>query len=130
MTAATRTSGGRKDSAVAFLRLAAAGKTREAFGTFVSARFVHHNPFFRGNAASLAAGMAENARANPEKTLEIQHVLEDGDLVAVHSRVRMKPDDLGIAVIHLFRFSDGLIMELWDIAQPVPADAQNEQGMF
>ncbi len=120
----------RRESAIAFLRLAAAGKVREAFGTYVSARFRHHNPWFRGNAASLAAGMAENAREHPEKVLEIQRVLEDGDFVAVHSWIRMRPGDPGVSVVHLFRFAEGLIVELWDVGQPVPEDSPNDYGMF
>jgi hypothetical protein len=30
--------------------------------------------------------------------------VEEGDLVAVHSRVQHRPDDRGAALVHLFRF--------------------------
>ena len=46
-------------------------------------------------AASLSQAMAANARQHPEKVFEIQRVLEDGDLVAVHSHVRQQPGDRG-----------------------------------
>ena len=119
-----------KDAAMEFLRLAASGSVREAYQKYVAAGFRHHNPHFRGDAESLAAGMEENAAKFPDKKLEIQRAIEEGDLVAVHSRVRMKPGDAGVAVVHIFRFKASLIAELWDIGQPAPENSPNEHGMF
>ena len=76
------------------------------------------------------AAMEENAARNPDKVLEIQRALEDGDLVVVHSWVRQKPGELGAAVVHLFRFDGARIVELWDVGQPVPESSPNENGMF
>ena len=115
---------------MAFLRLAASGYAREAFEKHVAPGFRHHNPFFRGDGESLMIAMEENAARNPNKVLEIQRALEDGDLVAVHSRVRRKPGDLGAAVVHIFKFEGNLIVELWDMGQAVPEDSPNENGMF
>jgi predicted SnoaL-like aldol condensation-catalyzing enzyme len=120
----------RKDVAVAFLRHAASGRVREAYDRHLSKGFRHHNPFFAGTAEALLAGMEENARQNPDKRLDVLHALEDGDLVAVHSHVRQKPDDRGGIVVHLFRFEGDRIAELWDIGQPVPAESVNTNGMF
>ena len=74
--------------------------------------------------------MREHHAAQPHKVLAIQHVLEDGDLVAVHSRVRRNPEDVGFATMHLFRFKGERIVELWDLGQPVPHDSPNQHGMF
>ena len=71
--------------------------------------------FINGDTETLIAAMEENARENPDKILDVQHILEDGDCVAVHSRVRFSPDHLGIATVHLFRFKNNLIIDLWDI---------------
>ena len=56
--------------------------------------------------------------------------LEDGDYVAVHSRLRRAGDDTALAVVHIFRFERGHIAELWDIVQAVPAQPVNCNGMF
>jgi predicted SnoaL-like aldol condensation-catalyzing enzyme len=125
---ATRTS--RKDVATTFLRMAATGDARDAFDRYVSPEFRHHNPYSRGDAAALSSAMGENAKQNPNKVFDVEHALEDGDLVAVHSRVQMTPGGQEIAVVHLFRFVGDRIVELWDIGQPVPADSPNENGMF
>ena len=89
----------RKDVAVSFLRQAASGRVREAYDTHVSDSFRHYNPFFAGDARALMTGMEENAREHPDKHLDVLHALEDGDLVAVHSRVSHAPDDRGTALV-------------------------------
>jgi predicted SnoaL-like aldol condensation-catalyzing enzyme len=119
-----------KDRAVSFLKLAAAGRVDQAYAEYAGASFRHHNPYFRGDAASLKAAMAENAAQNPGKSLEVKRALEDGDLVAVHSHVRQKPEDPGAAVVHIFRFENGRIVELWDVGQPVMDEGPNELDMF
>ncbi|MGH8609825.1 MAG: nuclear transport factor 2 family protein [Gammaproteobacteria bacterium] len=82
-----------KDAPMAFLRLVASGKAREAFQSHVAPDFRHHNPFFRGDKAPLMIAIEENAAKNQNKVLEIRCALEDGDLVAVHSHVRKKPGE-------------------------------------
>lgn len=119
-----------KEAAVSFLQLASSGKVKDAYQMYIGPNFRHHNPYFQGDAATLMAAMEENAVSNPHKAIDIRHTLEEGDLVAVHACVRLKPGDLGIATIHLFRFEGDHIVELWDVGQPVPEDSPNKNGMF
>ena len=119
-----------KETAVRFLKMASSGDVREAYSKFVAPGFRHHNPFFEGSAEALMAGMEENARQNPNKSLEVKRAIVEGELVAVHSHVRQTPDDLGAAVVHIFRFENGLIVELWDLGQPIPKESLNQYGMF
>jgi len=119
-----------KELAVDFLTIAASGRVREAYSKHVAPDFRHHNPHFRGDADSLMAAMEENAAKNPNKVLDVKFALEDADKVAVFSHVRQNPTDRGGAVVHIFRFEDGRIAELWDIGQPVPEQSPNENGMF
>jgi predicted SnoaL-like aldol condensation-catalyzing enzyme len=79
---------------------------------------------------SLLAGMAEDAEQFPNKEFEVQRALQDGDFVAVHSRLRHSPDEQDMAVVHIFRFENGRIAEFWDVAQAAPEDVPNEHGMF
>ena len=120
----------RKQAAISFLKLAASGSIIEAYGNYVSPNFRHHNPYFRGDTESLKAGMADAAAKFPNTTLEVQHVLEEGDLVAVHSRVRHSADTPELAVVHLFHFEGSRVAELWDIGIEAPKDSPNENGMF
>ena len=122
--------GSHKDEAVAFMRLVASGKVREAYERYVGASFRHHNAFFPGDRESLLKGMEENAAKNPNKVLDVKHVLEDDGFVAVHSHVRQHPADRGAAVVHVFRFESERIVELWDVGQPLPKGSPNQHGMF
>jgi predicted SnoaL-like aldol condensation-catalyzing enzyme len=128
MNPATTTS--RKDAATSFLQLVASGKVREAYQKHIAPNFRHHNPFFRGDADSLRIAMEENAAKNPNKILEIQRALEDGDFVAVHSHIRQNPGERGAAVVHIFKFQGDRVIELWDIGQPVPENSPNQNAMF
>ena len=119
-----------KDMAISFLKLAASGKVREAYSKFVGAGFRHHNPFFEGSTETLMKGMEENASQNPNRVFEVKRAIAESEFVAVHSHVRQKPDDLGAAVAHIFRFENGRIVELWDLGQPVPEASPNQYGMF
>jgi len=121
---------GQKEAAMDFLRLVASGNVREAYRRYVGSEFRHHNAYFPSDADSLRAAMEENAAQNPNKVLEIQRALQDGDLVAVHSHVRQQPGDRGAAVVHIFRFQGDRIVELWDVGQAVPESSPNELGMF
>ncbi|MGB7292501.1 MAG: nuclear transport factor 2 family protein [Thermodesulfobacteriota bacterium] len=113
-----------------FLRLVASGNVREAYRKHIGQGFRHHNPYFRGDAESLMVAMEENASKNPNKIVEIQRALQEGNFVAVHSRVRQHATDLGGAVVHIFRFEGERIVEFWDIGQAQPDKSPNEYGMF
>lgn len=119
-----------KEKAVSFLQLVASGKVNEAYQSYIDPGFRHHNPYFRGDADSLKLAMEENAARNPDKTLEVKRAVEEGDVVVVHSHVKQTSDDLGIAVVHIFRFHNERIAELWDLGQPIPESSPNENGVF
>ena len=120
----------KRETAQAFLKLAASGKVTEAFAKYLSKNFVHHNPYFRGDANSLKAGMMEAHQKFPNTTIDVQRVFEEDNLVAVHSRVSHGPDQPDISVVHIFRFDDRRIAEVWDIGMEAPKDSPNQNGLF
>ncbi|RHW31175.1 nuclear transport factor 2 family protein [Neobacillus notoginsengisoli] len=119
-----------KEIAVSFLQLVASGKVREAYQTYISSDFSHHNPYFRGDAESLMLAMEESQVQNPNKVLDVKRAIQDENIVVVHSHVQQNPEELGGAVVHIFRFKEDKIIELWDVGQPIPEDSPNENGMF
>jgi predicted SnoaL-like aldol condensation-catalyzing enzyme len=119
-----------KEKAVSFLQLVASGEVREAFQRYIGTDFRHHNPYFLGDADSLLLAMEESDVENPHKILEVKRVIEDGEIIAIHSHIRQNQDDLGAAVVHIFRFHNDLIVELWDVGQAIPEDSPNENGVF
>lgn len=120
----------RKQAAVQFLQLVAAGHIDEAYRRYVDLRGKHHNPFFPAGFPALRKAMIENHVQFPDKQLTVKNVLGDGDLVAVHSHIVLRPGEIGITAVHLFRFRGDKIVEMWDCGQPVPADSPNKDGAF
>jgi len=119
-----------KNAAISFLKLASSGKVSEAYSKYVGEGFRHHNPFFEGSVEALQTGMKENARKNPAKVLEVKRAIAEDEFVVTHSHVRQNPNELGAAVVHIFRFDKGRIVELWDLGQPIPKESPNQHGMF
>ena len=115
--------------ATAFLQMAASGKVQEAYEEYIHPKFIHHNPYFKGDRQALLEAMKAAHKKTPNKLFEIQRVLEEGDLVAVHSRV-VQENGVEIAVVHILRFEDDKIVELWDLGIAVPEDTSNENGLF
>jgi len=119
-----------KERAVQFLRLVTSGEIDDAYTRFVSPLGKHHSPYFAAGFDALKMAMKENHDQFPNKKSEIKHVLGDGDMVAVHSHVVLKPGDSGFAIMHLFRFEQGKIVELWDFTQHMQEDSPNIDGLF
>jgi predicted SnoaL-like aldol condensation-catalyzing enzyme len=119
----------RKDAAKRFLQMVVNGQIRGAYKKFVDMAGTHHNPFCKAGFAGLEKGMLENDKQFPNKKLTILHSVGQGDLVAVHCKVELGRGN-GLATVHLFRFKGERIVELWDIAQPIPAKSPNKDGAF
>ncbi len=119
-----------KHTAISFLAEVVAGDVRGAYERHVGSGFRHHNPYFPGDAESLRKGMEEDEARNPGKRLDVQAAIAEGDYVAVHSRLQRDVANLDMSVVHIFRFEGDRIVELWDVAQPVPREVVNREGMF
>jgi len=119
-----------KEAAALFLKMAGGGNVREAYDRFVAPEFIHHNQYFKGDRESLMKAMQEAHRKSPNKSVDVMKVYQDGDTVITHSLVRRSnPADPSIAVVHIFRFENERIVELWDVGQPVLKDSPNENGV-
>ncbi|MFD1206595.1 MULTISPECIES: ester cyclase [Sporosarcina] len=119
-----------RSNAIDFLQLIVAGEIDKAYEKYVSEDFIHHNPYFAGDRESLKQAMKQNDNANPNKSLEVKIAISEDDKVMVYSHLKQNDDDLGAAVVHICRFHEGKIVEMWDVGQPVLEDSPNENGMF
>ena len=120
-----------EESAVAFLQLAGSGEVRAAFEKFIAPDFIHHNQYFKGDRESLQAAMEAAHRNSPNRAIEVKRAFVDGDTVITHSRVvRKDPAQPDVAAVHIFRFENGLVAELWDLGQLIEKESPNENGVF
>jgi|SRR4051812_37240722 predicted SnoaL-like aldol condensation-catalyzing enzyme len=118
----------KKEIAIAFLKAAASGDVRNAYDNYVAADFIHHNQYFKGDRKSLMLAMEEASKVSPNKSFEVKHCYEDGDVVITHSLV--EKTEMKIAVVHIVKFKNDKIIELWDLGQQINKDSPNENGMF
>lgn len=123
----------KKKIAEDFLTLTEKGEVEKAFKLYVAEDFHHHNARFKGDRTTMIEMMKKTANSFPKLESKRHRILEDGDLVAIHSHINPVPDnkrDVGLSYIHIFRFNKYKIVELWDFGQAVPAKMTNEHGMF
>ncbi len=92
--------------------------------------YIQHSPDMPPGKAGFLKAVPEMHRDFPALTHEIKHLWAEGDYVIVHALYRFTPQDRGTAVVDMFRIQDGLIAEHWDVAQAIPAQAANTNGMF
>lgn len=126
-----------KNYAVEFLQMVVAGNIDEAYRKFINMEGKHHNHFFPAGFEDLKQGMKDNHVQFPNKKLTVKNVLEDGDIVAVHSHLVFKDGEpglptgqAGMTTFLLFRFDGEKIIEMWDCGQTIPADSPNKDGGF
>ena len=102
----------------------------QARDRYLGATYIQHNPTAPDGAAifpTLIGGLFAQA---PEASFHLKRAIAEDDLVVLHYNLKMSPDDLGQAVVDIFRVEDGRIVEHWDVMQPVPAESHNDNGMF
>ena len=109
-----------------FLQLVALGSVDEGFEQFVHPHFIHHNAFFEGHREGLLKAMKEDHLTNPNLAFETAHVFTQNETVIAHSKVTKK--DAEIVVVHILRFQNNQIIELWDVGQVLPDQLVNENG--
>jgi predicted SnoaL-like aldol condensation-catalyzing enzyme len=97
---------------------------------FFRTDYIQHNPMARTGAQGLKAFLKWAKSVSPSAEHHVKRMFVDGNYVIAHVHVIVQPGDLGSAVVDIFRIEDGLIAEHWDVAQQLPRQSQNENGMF
>ena len=105
-------------------------KVDQAIDTYFAPGYIQHNPMAVNGAEAIRTLFKGFYAANPAATIVVKRSLADGDLVAIHYSMKIKPDERGFAVIDIFRVENGKIAEHWDVSQPVPEKSANNNGMF
>lgn len=105
------------------------------FTELLGEEFVSHNPRVAHDPAAQSGRQAfadyltgPGAAHLREATVSAEHLLADRDLVAVHTRVATPQGDL--ATVDIFRVDRGVVVEHWDVVQPVPDELPHPHGMF
>jgi predicted SnoaL-like aldol condensation-catalyzing enzyme len=102
----------------------------DAVAKYVGSEYIQHNPDTPNGADAFIQSATGFIAKSPQVSVEIKRVIAEGDLVVTHDLVKMSPGDRGMAGADIFRLRDGKIVEHWDVRQPVPETATNDNTMF
>lgn len=117
-----------KERAIDFIQTCALVDPKKAFEKYAHTNFKHHNQYFKGDGPTLMNAMIEADKTHPNKAFNIKQVFETEDRIAIFSQVIK--DSMEIAVVHIMRFENGKIIEMWDLGQVIDKDSPNENGVF
>lgn len=92
--------------------------------------YIQHNPFAPSGRDAFMEFFRVLFAQYPQSEHRIVRTAADGDLVYLHVHAKNSPDDPGRAVMDILRVENGMIVEHWDVVQPVPESAANNNGMF
>jgi predicted SnoaL-like aldol condensation-catalyzing enzyme len=97
---------------------------------FFCADYVQHSPLAATGAQGLKDFLDWARARSPAAEHRVKRIFVDGDYVIAHVHVIIRPGEPGNAVVDIFRVAQGRIAEHWDVAQEVPAQPANTNGMF
>jgi predicted SnoaL-like aldol condensation-catalyzing enzyme len=102
----------------------------EAAAKYFGSEYIQHNPQAGDGAEAFVQAISGFVAQFPQVSVDIKRAVAEDDLVVMHSHLKVSPEDRGTAVMDIFRLQDGKIVEHWDVLQPVPETAANDNTMF
>ncbi len=105
-------------------------KDFEKASQYLGSRYKQHNPGAADGPEGLKGFVAFLKDKFPNNKSEIKRIFADGDYVIVHVHAVREPGTRGNAIIDIFKLENGKVVEHWDVVQPIPEKAANDNGMF
>jgi predicted SnoaL-like aldol condensation-catalyzing enzyme len=97
---------------------------------YLGPRYTQHNPNAADGPEGLKGFVNFLREKFPNNKSEIKRIFADGDYVIVHVHAVREPGTRGNAIIDIFKLENGKVVEHWDVVQPIPEKAANDNGMF
>ncbi|MET7328467.1 nuclear transport factor 2 family protein [Nonomuraea sp. NPDC005650] len=120
-----------KQTVLAFYEVGLNQKDFEAASKLIGDRYVQHNPRIADGIEGFEAFIGQLRTDFPTLRAEVKKIFADGDFVIAHVHGVRVPGQLGTAIVDIFRLDEnGKIVEHWDVMQPIPETAENQNGMF
>jgi predicted SnoaL-like aldol condensation-catalyzing enzyme len=105
-------------------------KDFDAASKYLGPRYTQHNPTGADGPEGLKGFIAFLKEKFPNNHSEIKRMFADGDYVIVHVHAVREPGTRGNAIVDIFKLENGKVVEHWDVVQPIPEKAANNNGMF
>lgn len=101
-----------------------------AVDRYIAPEYLQHSSLAEPSVAALKGFLDRVRIESPDAVQTIHRSFVDGDHVITHTHVVRWPGDAGLAVVDIFRVEGGMIVEHWDVIQPVPENPVNPNSMF
>lgn len=105
-------------------------KDFEAAAKHFGPRYIQHNPSAADGIEGFKKFIEFRREKFPNAKSEVKRALVDGDMVILHVHAIREPGERGVAIVDIFRLENGKVVEHWDVIQPIPEKAANDNGMF
>lgn len=97
---------------------------------YIGSQYIQHNPHVPDGKAPFVDYFTGYFKENPQAKSVIKRAVAEGDLVFLHVHAQENAQDLGTAIVDIFRVENGKIVEHWDVQQAVPEKSANNNTMF
>lgn len=119
-----------KRTVLAFYDAALNRSNIDEAAAYFGPHFIQHNPRSKDGIEGFRSLLQDLKKQFPGLRSDVKRVFADGDFVILHVHVKPQPEELGLAIVEIFRLEHGKIVEHWDVRQPIPETAANTNGMF
>jgi len=102
----------------------------EAAARHFGPRYIQHNPLAADGIEGFKKFIEFRKQKFPNAKSVIKRAFADGDFVILHVHAIREPGERGVAIVDIFRLENGKVVEHWDVIQPIPEKAANDNGMF
>lgn len=82
--------------------------------------FINHNPRSKDGVEGFRALFQDLKKQFPGVCADVKRVFADGDFVILHVHVKLQPEELGLAIVEIFRLEHGKISNIGTCANPSP----------
>jgi predicted SnoaL-like aldol condensation-catalyzing enzyme len=130
LAADTRKMEENKKIVAAFYDAALNQKDFDKASQYLGARYSQHNPLAADGREGFKGFITFLKDKFPNNRSEIKRIFADGDYVIVHVHAVREPGTRGNAIVDIFKLENGKVVEHWDVIQPIPEKAANDNGMF
>ena len=105
-------------------------KDFEAASKYLGPRYTQHNPNVVDGPEGLKGYITFLKDKFPNSHSEVKHIFAADDYVIVHDHAVREPGTRGLAIVNIYKLENGMVVEHWDVIQPIPEKPANNNGMF
>jgi predicted SnoaL-like aldol condensation-catalyzing enzyme len=119
-----------KRTVLAFYDAALNRSNFDEAAAYFGRHYIQHNPMIKDGIEGFRSFLQDLKKQFPGLRCDVKRIFADSDFVIIHVHAKRQPEELGLAIVDIFRLEQGKIVEHWDVRQTITETAANTNGMF